>query len=213
MNRKLDSYFAHAENWRAELQKLRKIVKAFPFEEELKWGSPCYTFQSKNVVMIGALKSHCVLSFLKGALLKDAEGILDKPGENTQAARVIRFGSSDEITELEKAIKSYLQEAIEIEKAGLQVVFKNPADFEIPAELEEVFEDNAAFKKAFEALTPGRQRAYVLHFTSAKQSKTRTGRIAKVIPRIIAGLGLNDCACGLSKKMPQCDGSHKSLQK
>ena len=144
--------------------------------------------------------------------MKDSEGVLEKPGENTRAARVIRFTSVEEIDELEPVLKAYIQEAIELEKAGLKVDFKEGAELPVPEELEMQFDEDPDFKAAFEALTPGRQRAYLLHFGAAKQAKTRASRVEAFKPRIFDGKGLNDCTCGLSKRMPGCDGSHKVLK-
>ena len=212
MNPKLDQYFKDAGKWRGELVRLREIVLGCGLSEELKWGGPCYAFEESNVLMMGELKESCTLSFFKGALLKDSEGVLEKPGENTRAARVIRFTSVEEIDELEPVLKAYIQEAIELEKAGLKVDFKEGAELPVPEELEMQFDEDPDFKAAFAALTPGRQRAYLLHFGAAKQAKTRASRVEAFKPRIFDGKGLNDCTCGLSKRMPGCDGSHKVLK-
>ncbi|MFC7337620.1 DUF1801 domain-containing protein [Haloferula chungangensis] len=212
MNPEVDPYFKAAGRWRAELVRLREIVLACKLSEELKWGSPCYVFEKSNVLIMGELKESCTLSFFKGALLKDPEGILDKPGENTRAARVLRFTSVGEIDELESILKAYIREAIELEKAGAKVDFKEAAELPVPDELQMQFDEDPDFKKAFEALTPGRQRAYLLHFGAAKQAKTRASRVAASKRRIFAGKGMNDCICGMSKRMPGCDGSHKDLK-
>jgi uncharacterized protein YdeI (YjbR/CyaY-like superfamily) len=211
MNPKVDLYFENLEKWKPELEKLRMILLDCMLTEELKWGSPCYSFQKKNLILIGGFKDNCVISFIKGALLSDTKGILSKPGENSQSSRIIRFTNVKEISKLESTIKAYIFESIENEKAGLKVELKKTTEYEFPEELEAKFKKNAALKKAFSALTPGRQRGYLLFFTAAKQSETRTTRIEKYTDRILKGIGINDCVCGLSKKMPSCDGSHKSL--
>lgn len=178
-------------DWQEELKALRRIVRACGLVEELKWGAPCYTFQQKNVVMVSALKECAVLSFFKGSLLNDTHKLLDRPGEHSQAARLIRFTNVQEIVEKESMLKAYLFEAMEVEKAGLKVDFKrNPEP--IPVELQQVMDENPPLKVAFEALTPGRQRGYILHFSQPKQSKTRHTRIEKCIPQILAGEGLHD---------------------
>jgi uncharacterized protein YdeI (YjbR/CyaY-like superfamily) len=179
-------------NWTAELAKLREIVLDCGLTEELKWSHPVYTFQKNNIILIAAFKENCVLSFLKGALLEDTDKILTKPGENTQAARVIRFTDVQKIIEVETVIKTYIHEAIEIEKAGLKVEFKETKDFEFPEELTEKFAENPSFQTAFFALTPGRQRGYILHFSQPKQSATSEARIERCLPQIMMGKGLND---------------------
>ncbi|QTN33442.1 YdeI/OmpD-associated family protein [Akkermansiaceae bacterium] len=207
-----DSYFDQAKNWSDELNALREIALDCGLKEELKWGSPCYTSRAKNIAIIGILKDCCVLSFFKGALLTDPNGILSKPGENTQAARVIRFTSVAEIAKMKPALEAFIEEAIAAEEAGLKAIPDEKPDLVFPDELKEKLDANPALKSAFHALTPGRQRAYVVHFSAAKQSATRTARIEKCTPLILCGKGLNDCTCGLSKRMPQCDGSHKFLK-
>tara|TARA_R110002095_G_scaffold216136_1_gene212234 strand:+ start:662 stop:1303 length:642 start_codon:yes stop_codon:yes gene_type:complete len=209
-NPEVDGYINESRQWQAELKKLRTLLLDSPLIEEWKWRAPCYTFQKKNIVLISRLKEYCAFSFFKGALLKDARGILKKPGENTQAGRLIRFTSVDEIVKLEPVLRAYIAEAIEVETAGLKVPAKKESE-PIPEELQQKFEELPILQTAFEALTPGRQRAYLMHFSAAKQSKTRASRIEKCSPRILAGKGLNDCTCGLSQHMPRCDGSHNSL--
>ncbi|HEX9151247.1 MAG TPA: YdeI/OmpD-associated family protein [Flavobacterium sp.] len=191
-NPKIDEYLRKVEKWREELEQLRRILLDCPLTEELKWGAPCYTFQKKNIVIIGGLKEYCVLSFFKGALLKDANDVLSKPGDNTQSARLIRFSNSKEIVEMESLIKAYVYEAIEVEKAGLKVNFKKSAEFIIPEEFQNKLKEIPTLKTAFDALTPGRQRAYILHFSAPKQSKTRESRIEKWMQQILSGKGLND---------------------
>lgn len=193
------------------MAELRTILLDCDLTEEWKWRSPCYTFQGSNIAIIGGFKTHCVLSFFKGALLQDPEGILEKPGENSQAARVIRFTRKREIQEKESSLQAYIFEAIEVEKAGLSIDFKEKNELVLVEELLHKFEELPAFKTAFEALTPGRQRGYNLFFSAGKQSQTRTSRIEKYLQRILDGKGINDCVCGLSSKMPSCDGSHKYI--
>ncbi len=192
MNPKVDGYLKRAKKWQEEMRRLRSIVLASELTEELKWGKPCYTLEGKNVVLIIAFKEYCALLFCKGALLKDAHGILVKPGENTQAARQIRFTSVGQIVTLERALKAHIKEAIEVEKAGLDVDYKKSAELVLPDELLKNFAKNPALKTAFAALTPGRQRGYVIYFSAAKQSKTREARIEKYARLILAGKGMND---------------------
>ncbi len=212
MNAPAEAYFRDAKKWSEELAALREIALDGGLKEELKWGSPCYTTRTKNIALIGALKDCCTISFLKGALLTDPNGILAKPGENTRAVRVIRFTGVAEIAKLKPAMKAFIVEAIAAEEAGLKAIPDEAPELVFPDELNEKLDASAALKTAFHALTPGRQRAYVLHFSAAKQSATRTTRIEKCSPLILCGKGLNDCTCGLSKRMPQCDGTHKQLR-
>jgi uncharacterized protein YdeI (YjbR/CyaY-like superfamily) len=191
-NSKVDLYIRKAKKWQEELEKLRTIILDCQLTEELKWGKPCYSFQGSNIVILLPLKEYCALLFCKGALLKDANGILVKPGENTQAARQWRFTNVREIKETESILKTYLNEAIEAERAGLKVKFKEMADFTVPEELQHKLDESPALKTAFKALTPGRQRAYFLYFSAPKQSKTRTSRVEKWVEQILKGKGLND---------------------
>ena len=191
-NPKVDGYFKKAKKWREELEKLRAIILDCPLIEELKWGKPCYTFQESNVVILLPLKETCGLLLAKGALLKDPKGILIQPTENTQAARQVRFTSVREINKMAPALKGYLRNAIEVEKAGLEVTYKKISEFAIPEELQNKLDEIPALKTAFKALTPGRQRGYLLYFSAAKQSKTRESRVAKCLPQILKGKGLND---------------------
>ncbi|MBU0696840.1 MAG: DUF1801 domain-containing protein [Bacteroidetes bacterium] len=209
MNPKVDEYLNKAKKWQQELKMLRRIVLDTQLVEELKWGVPCYTFDGKNVIMLNAFKEYCTLSFLKGVLLNDTDAILVAPGENSQSARQIRFTHVDEIIKLEPTLKAYIFETIEVEKAGLKVNTVENKDLVFSDELTAVLTNNAAFKVAFEALTPGRQRAYHIFFSAAKQAKSRESRIEKYTPRILIGKGMNDCVCGHSKRFPNCDGSHK----
>ncbi|MBD1384667.1 DUF1801 domain-containing protein [Mucilaginibacter rigui] len=192
MNPKVDFYFNKAKRWQNEVRKLRTIILDCGLTEELKWGCPCYTYQESNIVLIHHFKEYCALLFFKGVLLNDADGILIQQTENVQSARQIRFTNIDEVTEREAIIKTYVFEAIEVEKAGLEVNFKTTADFKVAEEFQSKLDGSAVLKTAFEALTPGRQKAYLLHFSAPKQSKTREARVEKCIPQILAGKGLND---------------------
>lgn len=192
MNPKVDEFIDRAMVWKEEFVKLRKIILDCGLNEELKWKKPCYTFQNKNVVIIQGFKEYCALMFFKGALLTDPNHILIKPGDNSQAQQQIRFTNVQEIAKMETIIKSYIKEAIEIEKSGLVVEFKKTEDYYIPEELQNRFDEFPTFKTAFESLTPGRQRAYILYFSKPKQSKTRESRIEKYMQQILDGKGLND---------------------
>ncbi len=191
-NPKVDVYLSKIERWQDEARELRRIILECRLTEELKWGQPCYTLQKGNVAIIQGFKDYCALMFFKGALLKDTQGILVKPGKHTQAGRQIRFTNVRDITESEATLKAYIHEAIDVEKAGLKVKLKNTSEFLVPEEFQVKLDKNPPLKTAFEALTPGRQRAYILYFSTAKQSKTRASRVEKSIPRILAGKGLND---------------------
>jgi len=192
MNPKVDAFLRNAKEWQEELAKLRTIVLDCGLTEELKWGVPCYTFQDRNIVLIHAFKEYCALLFFKGALLKDDKGILIQQTGNVQAGRQIRFTNVREIVTLEPILKAYINEAIEVEKAGLKVDFKKTAEFIIPEEFRKKLDEIPALKTAFDALTPGRQRAYILYFSAPKQSKTRESRVEKYIQHILNGKGLND---------------------
>ncbi|MCE0498256.1 MAG: YdeI/OmpD-associated family protein [Methylacidiphilales bacterium] len=192
MNPKVDVYLGNAKKWRKELEKLRRILLGCQLTEELKWGKPCYTFQASNVVIMLPLKEYCTLLFCKGVLLKDAHGILVKAGENTQAARQIRFTHLREIVGMETILKDFIHQAIEVEKAGLKVKYKKISEFKFPEELQKKLDEMPALKTAFKALTPGRQRGYLLYFSAAKQSATRESRVEKCMRQILKGKGLND---------------------
>ncbi len=192
MNPKVDFFFKKASKWQSEYEQLRTIVLDCKLTEELKWGCPCYTFEGSNILLIHGFKDYCALLFMKGVLLKDAKGILIQQTENVQAARQIRFTNLNEIVKLETTLKKYIQEAIAIEKAGLKVALKKPTEFKMAEEFRHVLNEMLDVKKAFEALTPGRQRAYLLHFSAPKQSKTREARVEKSIPKILQGKGLDD---------------------
>ncbi|MFI5171509.1 MAG: YdeI family protein [Chitinophagales bacterium] len=192
MNPKVDWYFTKAKQWKKEIEKLRVIILDCDLVEELKWGVPSYSFEKKNIVLIHTFKDYCAVLFFKGALLKDKKGILVQQTENVQSARQIRFTSLQEITKLEKTLKSYIYEAVEVEEAGLKVNFKKSTEFKVPEEFQNKLDKNVALKKAFNALTPGRQKGYLLYFSSAKQSKTRESRIEKYMKKIQEGKGLED---------------------
>jgi uncharacterized protein YdeI (YjbR/CyaY-like superfamily) len=192
MNRRVDVFLSKEKKWREELEKLRAIILDCDLTEELKWGQPCYTHEGKNILLIHGFKDYCAILFMKGALLEDAKGILIQQTANVQSARQIRFTNVREIVKLKTVLKSYIQEAIEVEKAGMKVALKKTTEYEIPEEFQARLDKSAVLKKAFYKLTPGRQRAYLLHFSAAKQSKTREARVDKSVPAILKGKGLND---------------------
>lgn len=192
MNPAVDFYFDEAEQWHNEFEKLRSIILDCGLTEELKWGHPCYAYQNTNVVLIHGFKDYCAMLFFKGALLNDPNGILIQQTENVQSARQIRFTNVKEITKMERVLKAYVYEAIEVERAGLKVKLKKTSDYPVPEEFQAKLDKKPALKKAFEALTPGRQRAYLFYFSQAKQSKTRAARVEKYIPHILEGKGLDD---------------------
>ncbi len=212
MNPEVDIFLSKAKNWQEEMKALRAILLECGLSEKLKWGKPCYMFQKNNIVILYSLKESCAIGFMKGVLLQDSEGILLMPGENSQAGRWVKFTSMQQILAMKNSLKSYIYEAIEVEKAGLKVVFKETSDYVIPEEFQKKLGEDAALKAAFEALTPGRQKGYYLYFSAPKQSKSRAERVEKYTSRILNGKGINDCVCGISKKMPNCDGSHKYLK-
>ncbi|MBS4193795.1 YdeI/OmpD-associated family protein [Lederbergia citri] len=192
LNPKVDEFLSKAKKWKEEYERLRHIVLDCELTEEFKWMHPCYTFEKKNIVLIHGFKEYCALLFHKGALLNDTHGILIQQTENVQAARQIRFTNAQDIVEMEPILKEYIYEAIEVEKAGLEVNFKKHTDYIIPEELQKKFDEIPPLKTAFEGLTPGRQRAYILYFSAPKQSKTRVSRIEKYVQQILNGKGLND---------------------
>ena len=191
-NPKVDFFFTKASKWQEEFRRLRTIILSCGLTEELKWGKPCYTFQQSNVVLIHGFKEYCALLLMKGALLKDAKRILIQQTENVQPARQIRFTNVQEIVKMERILKAYVKEAIEIEKAGLEVNYKKTSAFKVPEELQNKLDATPALRTAFDALTPGRQRGYLLYFSGAKQSKTRESRVEKCMPQILKGKGLDD---------------------
>ena len=192
MNPKVDAFLNRAKRWQREFEKLRGIVLACGLTEELKWGQPCYTFQNKNIVLIHGFKEYCALLFFKGVLLSDAKRILIQQTPNVQAGRQIRFTKVREIAQMERILKEYVFEAVEVEKAGLKVKHKKTSDFKIPEEFQDKLRTTPALKTAFDALTPGRQRAYLFYFSQAKQSRTRASRVEKYVQQILNGKGLND---------------------
>lgn len=191
-NPKVDFFFNKTQPWQEEYKKLRKIVLDCELTEELKWGQPCYSSEGKNIVLIHGFKEYCALLFMKGALLKDPKGILIQQTENVQAARQVRFTNLKEIVKLEPVLKATIAQAIEVEKAGLKVQLKKTSEFKMPEEFKKKLEENPALKTAFQALTPGRQRGYLLYFSAPKQSQTRESRIEKCVKPILKGKGLND---------------------
>ena len=212
MNPKVDEYFDKIDLWKEEQEKLREILLDCGLIEELKWGVPCYMYQKSNIALIHSFKKFCGIGFFKGSLLSDIEKILTKPGENSQEGRQLRFTSTKEIIDSTQIIKAYIFEAIELEKAGIKLIKPNE-ELVFVEELQNKLNSDSNFKSAFEALTQGRQRAYNIYFSEPKQSKTRESRIENYTSRILIGKGFNDCICGLSKRMPNCDGSHKLLEK
>jgi len=213
MDAQVDAYINNLDKWQDELGLLQSIALDCGLTEVYKWRAPCYTIEGKNVLILANLSDYCTLSFFKGALLTDPENILEKPGANTRSARIIKFTNTQQIHNLETTLKTYIQQAIENEKQGLTVDFSDRSDVSIPEEFQIILDANPTFQQAFDALTPGRQRAYNIYFAGAKQSKTRTARVEKYMQRILDGKGINDCVCGLTKRPPSCDGSHKFADK
>ncbi|MCZ2474967.1 hypothetical protein G9H61_05900 [Aquirufa ecclesiirivi] len=209
MNPKVDAFLVKLEKWQAELSLLRSLLLEMGLEEDLKWSSPCYSHKKSNLVILQGFKEYFAILFFKGVLLTDTGKIFSKPGENTQSSRQIRFTHLEDILSKETLIKAYIQEAIEVEKSGAKVTLKKIEECVIPDEFQNAMEEDDALKTAFARLTPGRQRMYLMHFAEAKQEATRIARIEKNKNRILIGKGLGDCICGLSQKMPSCDGSHK----
>jgi uncharacterized protein YdeI (YjbR/CyaY-like superfamily) len=213
MNNAVGTYFDRELPFSDILMSLRSIVLACGLREELKWQAPCYTNEGKNICILGRFKDNCVLSFFKGAMLRDEAGILTKAGENSQVGRIIRFRTMDDFTRVEPYLKAYIFEAIEFERLGLKAAPEHKHVWEIPSAFNAVFASDETYKAAFEALTAGRQRAYAMFVAAAKHEKTQLDRVAKFRQRILDGYGMNDCTCGLSRRMPNCDGSHKQLIK
>jgi uncharacterized protein YdeI (YjbR/CyaY-like superfamily) len=191
-NPKVDFFFSKAKSWQQEYEQLRAIALDCDLVEELKWGVPCYTYENSNVVLIHGFKEYCALLFMKGALMKDPKSILVQQTENVQSARQIRFTDVKQIEKLKSVIKTYIKDAIAVEQSGAKVEFKKATDFAVAEEFQRQLDQSTHLKEAFEALTPGRQKAYLLHFSSAKQSKTREARVEKAIPKILEGLGIDD---------------------
>ena len=192
MDPRVDAFISRVDQWQEEYKQLRKIILGCPLTEELKWGVPTYTFEGKNVLLMHGFKEYCAILFVKGALLNDPKSILITQTENVQAARQVRFASVQEIVALETDLKAYITEAIEVQKAGLKVAYKKTTEFNVPEEFINKLEQVPGLQEAFEALTPGRQRGYLLFFSAPKQSKTREARIEKYLPQILNGKGLND---------------------
>jgi len=191
-NPKVDAYFSRRDSWQEEFTRLRSILLDTGLSEDLKWGEPCYTLNGANIVLIHGFKDYCALLFFKGALMSDTAGVLIQQTKNVQAARQIRFTSAEEISGMENVLKAYVAEAAEIERSGAKIDFKGTDEFAVPEEFQAKIDSTPSLKTAFEALTPGRQRAYLLHFAQPKQAKTRESRIEKAMPQILAGKGLND---------------------
>lgn len=212
MNPKVDAFLVKLEKWKAELSLLRSLLLEMGLEEDLKWSSPCYSHEKSNLVILQGFKEYFAILFFKGVLLTDTGKIFSKPGENTQSSRQIRFTHLEDILSKETLIKAYIQEAIEVEKSGAKVTLKKMEEYAVPEEFQRALEEDKALKTAFARLTPGRQRMYLTHFAEAKQEATRIARIEKNKNRILMGKGLGDCICGLSQKMPSCDGSHKNAR-
>jgi uncharacterized protein YdeI (YjbR/CyaY-like superfamily) len=211
MSAEIDQFFESVKYGKDSLILLRKLLNQTKLFEEYKWKQPCYTYNGKNVIILAGLKDHVVISFFKGVLLNDKSNLLEKPGDHTQSARIIRFYTLDEVRRLTPQIKAFIKEAIEIEESGKKLEKKESVKIEMPNELINHFKTDKQFEKAYQQLNPGRQRAYLMFFSAAKQAETRTTRIEKYKDRILKGYGFNDCICGLSKRMPNCDGSHKHI--
>jgi len=209
---KVEAFLEKAKAWQAEMAALCEIVRGCGLEEDLKWGAPCYADQGKNIVLVNGFKPHAVLVFPQGALLDDPSGLLVVPGENSRSARQVRFTDLDSIRKHEVAIRALVREGVRVSASGETVAPLAVEELPVPEELVAALEKDAELKAAFEALTPGRRKAYLVHFGDSSQAKTRQGRIEKARDRILCGKGLNDCVCGLSKRMPGCDGSHKALK-
>lgn len=210
MNTKIDAYISGLKTWKAEIEALRRILLSCGLQEEFKWRQPCYTSQGKNLIILGCFKDSCAISFLNGNLLKDPAGILQRPGEHTQAGRVVRFRSLEEITPLRVTLKEYVMEAVVCNESSAEAAKTQTSVIESSFELQAEFSKDPAFRKAFQSLTPGRQRAYHMHFNASSNTETRIRRIGNYKQRILQGKGINDCVCGLSKRMPSCDGSHRN---
>jgi uncharacterized protein YdeI (YjbR/CyaY-like superfamily) len=191
-NPKVDAFIADAKKWQHELVKLREILLDSELTEEFKWSQPCYTLQGKNVIVISGMKETCAFAFFKGVLLKDAYGVLTAPGKHSQSTRWIKFTSVREIAEMKAVLKAYIREAIEVEKSGVKLKLKKTSDLNVPEELQVMLDEFPNFKAAFDSLTPGRQRAYIYHFSAPKQAKTREARVQKLMPHILEGKGLLD---------------------
>ena len=213
MNPSVTQYIANAKLWKEELLAIRKILLETELVEDFKWSMPCYTLNNKNIVIIAPFKEYFALAFFNGAAISDSSKLLIKAGANTQSGRQLRFKDSKEILDQKAIIKKYIKEAISIQSTSTPENTKPTAPKVEVEELNTIFKSDINFEKGFQALTPGRQRGYLIYFSGAKQTETRVTRIEKYRDRIIAGIGITDCTCGLSKRMPSCDGSHKLLNK
>ena len=209
----VDQYFLGAAKWQQELVLLRSIISKTKLQETYKWRNPCYTSKDKNIAIVGYTKNYFMISFFKGVLLKDEAKLLTAQTKNMQSDRQLRFTNSKELIEKENLIIKYINEAIEIEEKGLKIAYKTVEEYDMPKEMLDVFNKDQDYKNAFGQLTPGRRKGYLLYFSSPKKIETKYSRIADCKPRIMQKKGLNDCICGLSKRMPNCDGSHKQLVK
>lgn len=210
MSSNLNSYYDNLSSWQAELLFLREICISCELKEELKWKAPCFTFERKNVLILHAFKNYFGIGFFKGALIYDNNNLLQFPGKNSNHSKILKFQSLTEVAAKQDIIRRFIFEAIEIEKKGLKVIPES-SEMELPSELIKLFNQEPNFKQAFETLSPGKKRGYLLYFAGAKQSQTKLLRINKMMDRILLGKGIQDCTCGLSKKMPRCDGSHKYI--
>lgn len=208
----VDAYFENLQQWQPELVWLRKIILTSGLQEAYKWKHPCYTWENKNVLMLGDFKSHCSIMFFQGANLKDPQSLLERGGDHTQFSRIFKCTNLAAAKKQKRLIQDLIEQAKKLQLEGAPLIKKKVPIIPHPPELKEAFQKSASFKKAFESLTPGRQRDYLILFTGSKESSTRAARIERNKDRIIKGYGRNDCTCGLSKRMPQCDGSHKSLR-
>lgn len=205
----VDLFLKKTSLWKSELQKLREILLSEELTEELKWGHPCYTFKNKNIAILGGFKDYCAVSFFKGALLRDPHKYLKQQGKNSHSVRILSFTHLSDIEKDTNVIRNYIKEAIQIEASGQKVISTNISDMTIPIELQEILKENSELQVAFNSLSEGRQKAYLLYFSAAQKKETRITRIKKYMNRILDGKGINDCICGLSQKMPSCDGSHR----
>lgn len=212
MNPKVDKHIANLNQWMEGIETIRQLLIDSKLEEDYKWKQPCYTLDGKNVALLFTFKEYCGISFLKGALINDPKNLMDRPGPNTNAARIFKFYSLQEVKAHIPDLTEFINQAINIERKGLVLPESEKLQIEIPEELEAAFQASDELARAFEALTPGRQKGYLLFFNGAKGSATRVARIEKYWDRILSGKGFHDCVCGLSKRMPSCDGSHKNLK-
>lgn len=212
MDHRVDEFIDRAKQWQPEMRRLRDFLLEAGLEETFKWRAPCYMKGGKNVAMMGGFKAHCVLAFFKGALLKDAAGLLVQQGANTESSRSYQFTDVADLERHAKILKAYIREAVEVEESGLKVQHSTVDQTPMPPELANRLASDPVLNQAYDSLTPGRRKAYQLHIGAGKQEKTRESRVDQAVPRILNGKGLHDCVCGLSKRMPACDGSHRALR-